>query len=100
MRTTDLDYDFTADDVTDSDLIGYLRPWEIVEDPSLMVSRKRELLAFWASDIHAVNGSPALRSYAFGVSVPIDEILDALKALDDQFDLPPASSRGSSRTAA
>jgi hypothetical protein len=102
MRTIDdLEPMHLADDVTDGDLIGYSRPADIVEDVALPVSRRRELLAYWASDIHAVTGAPALRSYAFGVAVPIDEILDALKALDDQYDLPPrAGNDGSSRAAA
>jgi len=85
MRTTDLEFD----EVTDSDLIGYFRPNDIVNDTTLPVSRRRELLAYWASDIHAVIGAPALRSYAFGTAVSIDEIFDALKSLDDQYDLPP-----------
>jgi hypothetical protein len=85
MRTTDLEFD----EVTDSDLIGYFRPNDIVNDTALPVRRRRELLAYWASDIHAVIGAPALRSYAFGTAVSIDEIFDALKSLDDQYDLPP-----------
>ena len=95
MRTIDdLDLD---DDVTDSDLIGYSRPHDIANDLSLPVSRRRELLAYWASDIHAVLGAPALRAYAFGVAVSIDDIFDALKSLDDDYDLPPTGSSGSSR---
>lgn len=90
MRTIDLDQDYLTDsDPTDSDLIGYSRPQDLANDHALTVSRRRELLAFWASDIHAVAGSPALRSYDFGVAVSIDEIFDALKSLDDQYDLPP-----------
>ena len=87
MRTTD-DLDF--DDVTDSDLIGYFKPRDIANDMALPISRRRELLAYWASDIHAVAGSPALRSYNFGVTVSIDEILDALKSLDEMYPVAPA----------
>lgn len=98
MRTIDdLDFNDPADDVTDGDLIGYSRPRDIVDDLGLPVSRRRALLAYWASDIHAVTGAPALRSYAFGVAVPIDDIFEALKALDDQYDLPPGGTDGSSR---
>ena len=96
MRTMD---DLDHDDVTDSDLIGYSRPRDLAADAALPVSRRRELLAYWASDIHAVTGAPALRSYAFGVAVSIDEILDALKSLDDQYDLPPAMPGQSRATA-
>ena len=74
--------------VSDSDLIGFHRPREIVHDPMLTVARKRQLLAYWASDIHAVPGSPALRSYAFGTAVTIDDIQAALRELDDMVDLP------------
>jgi hypothetical protein len=81
---------FAWDDaiVTDSDLIGFARPRDIVHDPMLTLARKRQLLAFWASDIHAVLGAPALRSYPFGVAVSIDDILSALRELDGMVDLP------------
>ena len=72
--------------VSDSDLIGFDRPAEIVEDPILTLPRKRQLLAYWASDIHAVAGSPALRTYAFGPTVPVDDILAALCRLDEMVD--------------
>lgn len=90
MRT-DLEFDaFYLNDmnVSDSDLIGFARPADIVDDPILTVARKRQLLAFWASDIHAVSGSPALRSVAFGPTVTIDEIQSALRRLDEMVDLP------------
>ena len=97
MRTID---DLDHDDPTDSDLIDYSRPHDIARDQSLSVSRRRELLAFWASDIHAVTGMPALRSHNFGVAVTIDEILDALKTLDDQYDLPPPDQGSGGRATA
>ena len=97
MRTIN---DLYLDDVTDSDLIGYARPHDIAADASLPVSRRRALLAYWASDIHAVIGAPALRSYAFGTAVSIDEIFDVLKSLDYQYDLPVATTPdGASRSA-
>jgi hypothetical protein len=89
MRTN-LDLDTFDDEITDSDLIGYLRPRDIVDDPRLSVSRKRALLAYWASDIHAVIGAPALRSLVAGVTVSIDDIFDALKRLDGLYDPPQA----------
>jgi hypothetical protein len=72
--------------VSDSDLIGYFKPSEIVHDPMLTLARKRQLLAYWASDIHAVGGAPALRSYAFGPAVSIDDIQAALVELDTMVD--------------
>jgi hypothetical protein len=91
MRTDlNLAEPFNADDsfVSDSDLIGFDRPRDIVRDPILTLARKRQLLAYWASDIHAVTGAPALRTYAFGPTVSIDDILSALKELDEMVDLP------------
>ena len=55
--------------VSDSDLIGFFKPSEIVHDPVLTLARKRQLLAYWGSDIHAVAGAPALRTYAHGATV-------------------------------
>jgi hypothetical protein len=74
--------------VSDSDLLCFNRPGEIVEDPVLTVARKRQLLAYWASDVHAVAGAPALRAYAFGPAVSIDDIQAALHRLDEMADLP------------
>lgn len=86
--------------VSDSDLIGFNRPLDIVEDPVLTVARKRQLLAYWASDIHAVAGAPALRTYAFGPAVAIDDIQAALCRLDEMVDLPAiATPRGTSAAA-
>ena len=83
--------------VTDSDLIGFWKPSEIVHDPVLTLARKRQLLAYWGSDIHAVAGAPALRSYAHGTTVTIDEIQDALRTLDEMVDMAaiPATGRTS-----
>jgi hypothetical protein len=91
MRT-DLNF-FPDDDATvcDSDLIGFNRPQDIVRDPMLTIARKRQLLAYWASDIHAVRGAPALRAYAFGPTVSIDEIKAALCQLDEMVDMPIAA---------
>ena len=68
--------------VSDSDLIGFRHPADIVRDPMLSTARKRQLLAFWGSDIHAVSGAPALRSSRYGPTVLIDEIKAALLELD------------------
>ena len=57
-------------------------PNDIVRDPSMTMQEKRSLLASWASDARAVPNSPALRRLDDGRLVNIDDILDALKALD------------------
>lgn len=73
------------DEITDSDLVGYYRAVDILEDPALSPSRKKALLAYWTSDIHAVSGAPALRS-ARGVTVTIDSLFDAMAKLDEEID--------------
>ena len=74
-----------ADEVSDGDLAGYDRGKDVLDDPSLSPSRKRALLAFWASDIHAVAGAPGLRRVR-GTTVSIDSLLDALCQLDAEVD--------------
>lgn len=72
-------------EVTESDLVSYFRASDILEDPSLSPSRKRALLAYWASDLHAVAGAPYLRCVR-GVTVTIDSIRDAMCSLDAEID--------------
>jgi hypothetical protein len=43
---------------------------------------RRALLAFWASDIHAVRDCPALRQLDDGTVFHVDDIFDAMKSLD------------------
>ena len=101
MRTY-LDIQPSDDDafVSDADLLGFARPSDIVADPILTLQRKRQLLAYWASDIHAVRNFPALRSYAFGTTVSIDELRDAMDELDEMIDLPAISKAGDTSVAA
>ena len=86
--------------VSDSDLIGYFKPAEIVHDPALTLARKRQLLAYWASDIHAVRGAPALRSYASGPAVLIDDIQAALVELDTMVDVAAIPTKGANTVVA
>jgi hypothetical protein len=69
-------------------------PKAVLARPDLSNARKREILAFWMSDLHAVENSPALRQLPGGAIVRLDEIREALLALDGQ------SSRGRKETAA
>lgn len=58
-------------------------PREVVNDPDLTLNEKRAILASWASDACAVEASPALRRTPDNRGVvQVDEILDALRALD------------------
>lgn len=73
------------DEVSDSDLVGYWRASDIVDDPALSPSRKKALLSYWASDINAVSGAPSLRCVR-GVTVTIDSLFVAMAKLDSEID--------------
>jgi len=74
----------------DSDLDALLHPArafdhpdDVVGDRGLTLNEKRAILASWASDACAVDASPALRrAPGSGRVVTVDEILEALRALD------------------
>jgi len=91
VEQPDFPFEDFLGDVTDGDLIGYDRPSDVVEDPELTLARKRELLAYWASDIHAIANFPALRSLSFGRTANIDDIQAALRRLDEM--VPPGALR-------
>lgn len=59
-------------------------PRDVVNDPDLTLYEKRAILSSWASDACAVASAPALRQPA-GAKRPVtfDEIVDALRSLDD-----------------
>jgi hypothetical protein len=61
----------------------YDHPRDVVADPALTLAEKRAILASWASDASAIASCPALRA-PDGLKAPvtIDEILEALCALD------------------
>jgi hypothetical protein len=54
----------------------------VIRHPRMTPAGKREVLACWASDAHSVEDAPALRRLDDGSVVALDEILQALKALD------------------
>ena len=58
-------------------------PLDVVAHPVLDTSTKRAILAAWASDACAVENLPNWRKLPeTGALVPLDVILDALRALD------------------
>jgi hypothetical protein len=77
-----------ADNVVDLNAIlhpgsVYDHPRDVVKDSSISTSEKRAILASWASDAAAVASNPALRELPGSHRmVTIDEVLDALSALD------------------
>lgn len=61
----------------------FAHPRDVVTNGSLSLSEKRAILASWASDASAIASCPSHRGPA-GLKAPvsIDEILEALRALD------------------
>jgi hypothetical protein len=59
-------------------------PHELIDDPSMNASQKREILAEWASDACAIESFPTLRLLP-GTTFPVtlSAVMDALARLDD-----------------
>ncbi|MCC8984875.1 hypothetical protein [Bradyrhizobium acaciae] len=67
----------------------YEHPRDLLRDPGLTRAAKRSILASWASDACAVASNPALRApRELRSPVPVSDILDALRALDDPREPP------------
>ncbi len=62
---------------------GFMHPDAVVSELRLTHAEKREILASWASDARAVPDAPALRQLDSGAVVRIDDVLRALKSLDE-----------------
>ncbi|HLH95509.1 MAG TPA: hypothetical protein VKW08_10375 [Xanthobacteraceae bacterium] len=82
--------DDSADDRFDlSELLhpaqAFDRPADVVNDPDLTLNEKRAILASWASDACAIEAAPSLRrAPGAGRTVGFDEVIDALRSLDQQ----------------
>ena len=63
---------------------------DVLDDAKLSTEEKRLILSSWASDMYAVESHPALREVP-GIphTLRLDDILAALKHLDDDIDPPP-----------
>jgi len=68
----------------------YDSPADVLDDAKLSTEEKRLILSSWASDMYAVESHPALREVP-GIPhrLRLDDILAALKQLDDDTDPPP-----------
>jgi hypothetical protein len=68
----------------------YDSPDGVLNDPELSTDEKRVILSSWASDMYVVESHPALREIP-GIPhrLRLDDILAALKQLDDANDPPP-----------
>jgi len=79
----------------------YDHPRDVVADPHLSPGEKRAILASWASDAAAVTSNPALREIPGSRRlVTIDEVLEALSALDPTPKGPPGGKPARVRSAA
>jgi hypothetical protein len=74
---------------------AYAHPRDVLNDPDLTTYEKRAILSAWASDACAVESCPSIRRLP-GAKAPVtfDDVLDALKSLDD--DEPPPRPGGKS----
>ena len=68
-------------DAPTSDLLTH--PDEVISDGELFEFEKRAILADWASDARAVEDAPELRQLDNGAFVHIDDVLKALRLLDN-----------------
>jgi hypothetical protein len=70
---------------------AFEHPRDVVSHPTLSLSEKRAILASWASDASAIASCPSLRApKGLKAPVTIDEILEALCALDEGPRNPPS----------
>ncbi len=68
----------------------YDTPDDVVNDLKLSTDEKRVILSSWASDMYVVESQPALREIpGLPHRLRLDDILAALKQLDDETDPPP-----------
>jgi len=63
-------------------------PMAVVRNSTMTTDEKRSMLASWASDERAVPDNPSLRRLDNGCLVEIDDVLAALKRLDQMADRP------------
>jgi hypothetical protein len=79
--------DFDLDQVLNPSAV-FDHPRDVLNDADLTKQEKRAILSAWASDACAVESAPGLRHPPSAKApVTFDDILDALKSLDD--DPPP-----------
>jgi len=80
-------FDFSESDFDLASLVhpaqAFEHPNEVVRDPDLTLNEKRAILASWASDACAVESAPALRVSATGTLVTFDDVMDAMRQLDE-----------------
>lgn len=64
---------------------AFSHPSQVLSHPDLSLNEKRAILASWASDACAIEAVPTLRRLPGGKRpVHFDEVMDALRALDEE----------------
>jgi hypothetical protein len=63
---------------------AFAHPLAVVNDADLTLNEKRAILASWASDACAVEAAPELRHPPGGRIIRFEEVMDALRMLDQQ----------------
>jgi hypothetical protein len=95
-----------ADNVIDLNAIlhpasVYDHPRDVLADTTISIHEKRAILASWASDAAAVASNPALRELPGSHRlVSIDDVLEALSALDHGPHDPPGGKPVRTKSAA
>jgi hypothetical protein len=80
---TDLYTDNASSKPSLSVAAALMHPDDVMSNLQLTRTQKREILASWSSDARAVHDMPALRQLDNGAIVRVDDVLRALRALDD-----------------
>jgi len=74
---------------------AFEHPMNVVDDPDLTLAEKRAILASWVCDSCAVEAAPALRQpQGASRKVGLDDVIDALRALDGAGERPRPHYRG------
>jgi hypothetical protein len=76
-------FDFDFDDLLHP-AQAFEHPRHVVEDPDLTLNEKRAILASWASDACAIEAAPALRQSGTKYPARFDDVMEALRTLDQQ----------------
>ena len=63
---------------------AFSHPTDVIRDPDLTLNEKRAILASWASDACAVASVPVLRISPDGTMITFDDVMDALRTLDQE----------------
>lgn len=63
---------------------AFSHPMDVVRDGDLTLYEKRAILSSWASDACVIEAAPELRINASGNVVRWDDIMDALRTLDQE----------------